>query len=33
MAREVKYKKGGGNLCAVNGCSNNRRKLNEWKQT
>jgi hypothetical protein len=22
-----------GNSCAVNGCSNNRRKLNEWKQT
>jgi hypothetical protein len=33
MASEVKYKKGGGNSCAVNGCSNNRRKLNEWKQT
>ena len=29
----LKYKKGGGNSCAVNGCSNNRRKLNEWKQT
>ena len=33
MACEVKYKKGGGNSCAVNGCSNNCRKLNEWKQT
>ena len=33
MASEVKYKKGGGNSCAGNGCSNNRRKLNEWKQT
>ena len=33
MASEVKYKKGGGNLCAVNGFSNNRCKLNEWKQT
>ena len=33
MASEVKYNKGGGNSCAVNGCSNNRRKLNEWKQT
>ena len=32
MASEVKYKKGGGNSCAGNGCSNNRRKLNEWKQ-
>jgi hypothetical protein len=31
MASEVKYKKGGGNSCAGNGCSNNRRKLNEWK--
>ena len=33
MASEVKYRKGGGNARAVNGCSNNRRKLNEWKQT
>jgi hypothetical protein len=33
MASEVKYKKGGGNSCAGNGCSNNRHKLNEWKQT
>ena len=33
MASEVKYKKGGGNSCAINGCSNNRRKLKEWKQT
>jgi hypothetical protein len=33
MASEVKYKKGGGNSCAGNGCSNNHRKLNEWKQT
>ena len=33
MASEVKYKKGGCNSCAGNGCSNNRRKLNEWKQT
>ena len=33
MASEVKYKKGGGNSSAVNGCSNNCRKLNEWKQT
>ena len=33
MASEVKYKKkGGGNSCAINSCSNNRRKLNEWKQ-
>ena len=28
MASEVKYKKGGGNSCAING-----HKLNEWKQT
>jgi hypothetical protein len=33
MASEVKYKKGGCNSCAGNGCSNNRRKLNEWNQT
>jgi hypothetical protein len=33
MTCEVKYKKGGGNSCAVNSCSNNHHKLNEWKQT
>jgi hypothetical protein len=33
MASEVQYIKGGGNSSAVNGCSNNRRRLNEWKQT
>lgn len=28
-----KYQKGGGTSCAVNGCSNNRRKLNLWKES
>ncbi|XP_071170860.1 uncharacterized protein [Mytilus edulis] len=28
-----KYKKGGGSSCAVNGCCNNRRKLNLWKES
>ncbi|CAG2243571.1 unnamed protein product [Mytilus edulis] len=27
------YKKGGGNSCAVNSCTNNRRKLQMWKKS
>ena len=33
MESEKKYKKGGGASCAVNGCTNNRRKLNIWKES
>ena len=32
MNSDEKYKKGGGSSCAVNGCTNSRRKLNLWKE-
>ena len=33
MNSDEKYKRGGGSSCAVNGCTNNRRKLNLWKES
>ena len=33
MMEKGKYKKGGGSTCAVNGCTNNRRKLSIWKES
>lgn len=33
MASEQKYKKGGGRSCAVNGCSNNNKKISVWKES
>jgi hypothetical protein len=33
MDSDNKYKKGGGSSCSVNSCTNNRRKLQLWKNS